>query len=195
MATQLPPRPDAREEPRERRWLPALAVLAVIIAVAGCAGWLADGSHPDPVRASGIDGIVRVTPSPGWGEAARSDEGTTHQVVLRSGTAGLAIVGIEGFDADAGALALHYVEHVLRPGFLLLAVGRHTGVPRRASESSRVEFSYVGVTRAHVTVEGVVTATVATTGDGVVFDGFVPEGDLPSALGDISSMITEAEIA
>lgn len=193
----LPPRPDEAASQRrvERRWIPAIAVASVILVLSAGAHMVGDrlaGVQGPPVV---VPGVVTVQPRPGWEVAERSDDGTTHQLVLRRGTAGLLVVGIEAFGGGPGDLAHDYTVEVLDQHLAQLRIGGDAGAVVLPSGLEAVRFGYVGVTGDGVTIEGVVTAVVAPSGNGVVFDGFSPQGDLASAAGDLFSMIDSAAVA
>ena len=58
-----------------------------------------------------------------------------------------------------------------------------------------VRFRYVGVVAdTGATVEGVVTCVVTPDGQGVVFDGWAPEGMLSFVDGDLETMVDQAVI-
>jgi hypothetical protein len=197
--TEPIPRPDEAPSQRrvERRWLPALGVVAVIALVTGGARAVADATAGPLQPATGVPGIVVVQPRPGWSEDldARVDDGGFHEVLLVRGTADLVLVGIDAYGGSPADLARDYVERVLRARFAQLSVGHVAGpVPLRSGVPA-VQFGYVGVTEDGVSVEGAVTAAVAgSRRDGVVFDGFAPEGDLAWAAGDIRTMVAGAEV-
>jgi hypothetical protein len=200
MRSEPAPRPDEAPAQRrvERRWLPVLAVVATIAFVTGGARAVADANAGPPQSPASVPGIVVVQPQPGWREDpdARTDDGAFHEVLLVRGTADLLLVGIEGYGRSAPDLARDYVERVLRARFAQLSVGRVAGPVALRSGVPAVQFGYVGVTEGGVSVEGVVTAAVAgSRRDGVVFDGFAPEGDLAWAAGDIRTMVVGAEVS
>ena len=191
-----PPRPDEASSQRrvERRWIPAIAVVLVMLS-------LTVGAHAIGARLAGqrqpltgMPGVLEVQPAPGWEVAERSDDGATHQLLLRRGTAGLLIVGIEAYGRGPEDLAHDYAEQVLDQHLAQLRIGGDAGAVMLPSGLEAVRFGYVGVTADGVTIEGVVTAVVSPSGTGVVFDGFAPEGDLVSAAGDLSSMIDSAGV-
>lgn len=192
----LPPRPDEAASLRrvERRWIPAIAVALVILSLAAGAHVVGDRLAGEQGPPAGVPGVVMVQPGPGWEVAQRSDDGPTHQLLLRRGTAGLLIAGIEAYGRGPGDLAHDYAVQVLDQHLAQLRIGGDAGAVKLPSGLEAVRFGYVGITADGVTIEGVVTAVVAPSGNGVIFDGFAPEGDLASAAGDLSSMIDSAEV-
>jgi hypothetical protein len=193
------PRPDEAPSQRraERRWLPVLGVVAVILLVSGGARTVADATAGPPQPPTGVPGTVIVQPRPGWSvdPGARVDDGSLHEVLLVRGTADLLLVGIDGYGGSASDLARDYVERVLGARFAQLSVGRVAGPVALHNGVPAVQFGYVGVTEGGVSVEGAVTIAIAGgSRDGVVFDGYAPEGDLAWAAGDIRAMVAGAEV-
>jgi hypothetical protein len=174
-----------------------LGVVATIAFVTGGARAVADATAGPLQPPASVPGIVVVQPRPGWSEdpEARVDDGSLHEVLLVRGTADLLLVGIDAYGGSASDLARDYVDRVLRARFAQLSVGEVAGPVALRSGVPALQFGYVGVTEGGVSVEGAVTAAVAGTGrDGIVFDGFAPEGDLAWAAGDIRAMVAGAEV-
>lgn len=194
LTTTQPPRPDEADPHRrpERRWLPATATLAVLVFVVGGARFVADAVAGPPGAPVVIDGVGSVQPAAGWMEARRDDGGSFHSVLLRRGTAGLFVMGIDGYEGSIQALADEYTEQVLREEFARLHLGDREEVVLRSGIPA-VRFGYIGVTPNDVTIEGVVTAVVGARG-GIAFDGFAPAGDLAWVVDDLRTMIDTAAV-
>lgn len=186
-----PPRPDEALAQRreERRWLPALAVLGVIVFVTGGSQVVGSAIVGPAGPAFDVGGIVTVMPEPGWGVVSVSEELETTQVLWRRGAAALLVVAIPRVDASAQDLARGYADDALSGRFAQLTIGDSD-----AEGSERVSFGYVGVTDDGIAVEGVVVVVVEAAGDGVVFDGFAPKGSLGAAIEDLRRMVASAEV-
>ena len=187
-----PPRPDEAAAQRrvERRWLPPLAVLAVIAFVT--AGSQLFGGGPGSTTAPAVDvgGVVTVTPEPGWEVVSTTQDGGVSQALLRRGAAGLLVVGVAAAVGSVEDLAREYAEDALRGRFAQLTMGQAA-----FDGPDRLRIGYVGITFDGIAVEGVVTVELAASGNGAVFDGFAPKGSLGSAVDDLRSMVESAEVA
>lgn len=197
-STRPPPRPDEAASRRrvERRWLPALGVVAAIVFLTCGARTVGDaiaGPSGPPVD---LSGVVRVQPRPGWELEGREDtqEGV-HRLLLRRGTAGLFILALEDYGGSPKDLAARYVDEALRSQLSQLAVEEPPEEVVLANGTPALRFGYQGVTDDGVPLEGVVTVVVAPSGDAVVFDGFAVVGDLAWAIDDVRAMVDGAVIA
>jgi hypothetical protein len=183
----FPPAPG-----RERKLLPALAVLAVLAAVVlggyATAGVLSSPAGP-PVD---VADLVRVRPLSGWELARRSDD--PPRARLTRGSANLDVLALP-FPGPSEALLRDYVGSVLEREGRQLSVSRIEIVLLASGlEGSRV--SYVGTFGGVPTpIEGEATAVVSASGIGVIFDGWAPAGLLQYAQGDVETMIERAEVA
>jgi hypothetical protein len=188
-----PVRPDeaAGQRVPERRWLPVIAVVAVIGVVAFGGGGAGSGESGPPVE---VGGIVHLQPASGWELVERSDGTRVHRVRLRQGNTLLDVYAVLGFGSSPEELGAEFQNEILSSRFDRLTIGA-AGDERLPSGLAAVVFGYVGVTSDGVSVEGAVTATVGTGGDGAVFDGFAPQGELAAGVGDLRSMIDGATVA
>lgn len=193
MATQQ--RPDLAEgQVRvERRWLPALAVVALILAVTGGARGAGEAIAGPPGPPTGFVGVVTVQPEAGWEQELLQEDGDFHELLLRSGTAGLYVAGLQGYADTSEGLANEYVEAVLDEQLEHLQIGDPEHVS--LGPLPAVRFGYLGQTPDGLAVEGVMTGVVSRSGNAVVFDGFAPEGDLAWAAQDIRTMIDGAVVS
>ncbi len=185
-----PPRPDEAPAQRraERRWLPALGVVAVILVVTGGAqvveGAIAGASEPVVVGQT-----VRVAPEPGWTVVSTSGASGVGQALLTRGSASLLILAVPPGSGPAQELARGYAD-ALDDRFTQLTIGEAA-----ADGAEAVRFGYVGITADGVAVEGVVAAFAdPVTGSGAIFDGFAPKGSLGAAIGDLRTMVETAEV-
>ena len=171
------------------RWIPVLAIVAVIAAVVGGGRLVGAPTNTagGPIDVGG--GAVRLTPLPGW--AAAEPHGATEAVLTRGGV-GLDVTAVPGFTGSPVDLATRYAQEVLGSRFDRLTVGEPaTGA--LASGIPTLRFGYVGIADG-VPIEGVATAAVGSRG-GAVFDTSAPTGDLAWAVSDLESMIRNAEVA
>jgi hypothetical protein len=138
-----------------------------------------------------VGGVVTVQPLTGWQVVNTAAVGGLPALRLTRGVGNLDVVAVVPYGGSARALADDYVDRVLSRQLSHLSVsGELTSVPLRDGLVGE-RFSYIGVTETGSSVEGEVTAVV--TGDnGVVFDGWAPEGLLTFVDGDIHTMIDRA---
>jgi hypothetical protein len=188
-----PARPDesASQLREERRWLPTI-VVAAVIAVLVFGGYVAAAALSEPAGPPvSVGGVVTVQPLTGWQVVNTSEVGGLPTLRLTRGVGNLDVVAVVPYDGSARALADDYVNRVLSHQLTHLSVsGDLTSVPLREGLVGE-RFSYIGVTQTGSSIEGEVTAVV-TTDDGVVFDGWAPQGLLTFVDGDIHTMIDRA---
>jgi hypothetical protein len=175
---------------RERRWVPVIAVIAVIALVDGGARIVGAASAQPAGPARDVGGAVRIQPLAGWG-ATEQQGGTTSELVLSRGGVTLDVIAIVGSNGTADEVAGRYVQEILRPRFDELTIGQ-PDASTLASGLPVIRFGYVGVASG-VPTEGVVTAAVAQA-TAAVFDAFAPKGDLAWAAPDLETMIRGAEV-
>jgi hypothetical protein len=180
---------SARPVRRERRWLPVLAVVAVIAFVDGGAklAGAAQDEAAGPTRVVGD--AVRIRPLSGWA-ASQPPGAPLPELVLTRGAVTLDVVEVPGA-TSADELAARYVQEVLRPRFEGLTLGQQDA-GTLASGLPALRFGYIGIADG-VSIEGVATVAVVTT-TGAVFDAFAPKGDLAWAASDLDTMIDGAEV-
>ena len=179
-------------ERHERVWLPTIIVASVIaILVFGGFAMAAVLSEPAGPPVS-VGDAVTVQPLTGWQVVNTADAGGLPAARLTRGGGNLDVVVPSSADTGARSLANEYVDRVLREQLSRLSVsGDLTTVPLGQSLTG-ARFSYVGVTDTGASIEGEVTVTVTPAGEGVVFDGWAPEGLLTFVDGDINTMIDRA---
>jgi hypothetical protein len=187
-----PPRPDAaaRTMRREHRWLPTLAVAAIIVAVVLGGYVTADELSPPASQIRTVAGAVTVVPASGWSfvEDLGAPGGAGARFTRGAGTfdvfAGRAAGG------DAAALARTYVVGSLEAGATgPLTVSPDLRAVQLGGGITGARLSYVGVfDQSGVPIEGEVTAAIAPSGAGVVFDGWAPQGQLQFVLDDVHAM-------
>ena len=189
-----PSRPDEASSQRrpERRWLPVLAVIAVISLITGAGDLVAGGLAGSPGPTVDVGPAVQLHPARGWETEVRHEDGDLHAVLLARGTVVLAVVATPARGVEPGDLLAEYEAGLLSEGFADLTVGEPEmgtlgGLPA-------VRVGYVGTTTGGAAVEGFVVAVVSATGQGVVFDAAAPSGDLAAAVDDLAAMIEDADV-
>lgn len=180
---------------RERTWLPTLAVLGVILVVV-LGGYVTAAALSEPAGPPvSVGGIVTVQPLSGWEVATQASVGGLPFARLTRGNGNLDVVAVPGYRGSASALADEYVIRVLQEQLTRLQVSDDPETVALGSGLVGERFSYVGVTDTGSSIEGEVTAVVTPAGDGVVFDGWAPEGLLAFVDGDVHTMTDRAVFA
>ena len=178
---------------RERRWLPAVAVAAVIAAVVSGGYLTADALGEVEGGAVTIDGGIVVTPLPGWELAERFPD--PPGVRLTNGNTSLDVATIP-FSGSTDELLASYVDGGLGPAarqFHVSGEFERVTLPPGLTGS---RIAYVGrFGDVGASIEGEVTAVVSPSGRGVAFDGWAPAGQLEFGLDEVDTMIENAEIA
>lgn len=189
-----PSRPDEASSQRrpERRWLPVLAVIAVISLITGAGDLVAGGLAGPPGAAVDVGPAVRLHPAPGWETEVRHEAGDLHAVLLARGTVVLAVVAAPAGGVEAGDLLAAYEADLLSEGFAALTVGEPETATLGGLPAARA--GYVGTTTGGAAIEGFLLAVVSEAGQGVVFDAAAPSGDLAAAVDDLVAMIQDAEV-
>ncbi|MBI2237945.1 MAG: hypothetical protein HYU54_05385 [Actinobacteria bacterium] len=188
-----PSSPRLPAGPPERRWLPSLGVLAVILAVV-FGGYVTAAALSTPAGPPvSVGGVVRVSPLSGWAPAARFDN--PPGIRLTRGSGNLDLLAALPFSGTALDLSHEYVDRVLTPNAERLSVSRQVEEVRLRSGLTGIRVFYVGAFGRQTPIEGEVTAVVSPSGVGIVFDGWAPGGRLQYVVGDIRLMIESAEIA
>jgi len=141
-----------------------------------------------------VGGLVAVQPLSGWRVASSGTVGGFPVGRITRGSGTLDVVVVPGVGGDPRTLAGAYAGRVLGQQLShLSASSALTDVS--VGGQPGVRFHYVGVTDAGASIEGEVTAVVTPSGDGVVFDGWAPEGLLGFVDGALHTMIDRARFA
>ena len=187
--------PEARREPATpaRRFAPAAAVLiAVLVSVFGgyaVAALLIEPAGP-PVS---VGGVVRVQPLSGWEFAGRYAVAGMPAARITRGNGNLDVLVTLADAPDE--LAHRYVDEVLKPSAPRLEISGELERVQVGGAASGARFAYVGVfDRGGSPIEGEVTVLVSSTGHGVIFDAWAPEGLLQYVRGDVETMQARAEL-
>jgi hypothetical protein len=178
---------------RERRWVPTIAVFALILGVVS-GGHVASGAleeaHPSVVV---VGDAVEVTPLPGWELAERFEDPTG--IRLTSGSASLDVAELP-FDGTDVELLREYVDDVLAPQADQLRMSEGIESVPFANGLTGARIAYVGsFGDVQTPVEGEITTVVSPLGTGVVFDAWAPAAQLQMSLDDMHTMIETTEIA
>ena len=187
--------PEARREPASpaRRFAPAAAILiAVLVTVFGgyaVAALLIEPAGP-PVS---VGGVVRVQPLSGWEFAGRYAVAGMPAARITRGNGNLDVLVTTAGAPDE--LAHRYVEEVLKPSAPRLEISGELEPVQVGGAASGARFAYVGgFDRGGSPIEGEVTVLVSSTGHGVIFDAWAPEGLLQYVRGDVETMEVRAEL-
>ena len=193
MSGEADPVPLPAPPLRPRRWIPVVALAAVLAAVVSGGYLTSDALGVIRGGAVEVTASVRVTPFPGWELAGRSTD--PDRVRLTSGSTSLDVVAFpfDGTDVD---LLRWYVQNVLEPDAEQFRVSEEVERVRLASGLTGSRIAYVGLFGdVQAPIEGEVTAVVSPSGEGVIFDGWAPAGQLQFEIDEIDAMVERAEIA
>jgi hypothetical protein len=187
---EVPPLPAAPL--RERRWIPVLAVAAVLVGVVAGGYVLADALGESAGSTTSVSASVSVTPLPGWELAERFGDPPGARFTRGNASLDVASIPFAGTDEE---LLTSYIEEILQPDAEQLRVAETAETVTLAGGLSGVRIAYVGLFGdVQSPIEGEVTATVSPSGAGVVFDGWAPSGQLQYSIDDIHTMIQTSEI-
>ena len=197
--TRDPPlRPDlipAASRPY-RRWLPPLVVAGVILALT-FGGWAVAATLERPAGPPvGFPGVATVQPPSGWQDAGAHRSAQPPYERLTRGGGNLDVAVVAPYVQPARSLAEDFINSVLLGRFSQLSVSRSLGPVTLDNGMPGLRFTYVAVTLdTSQSIEGEVTVIVTPSGNGVVFDGWAPEGLLTFVRGDIHTMIFRALVS
>ncbi|HEY3213886.1 MAG TPA: hypothetical protein VGL16_11865 [Actinomycetota bacterium] len=178
---------------RQRRWIPVIALAAVLAAVTSGGYLTSDALGEVRGGAVAVGTSVRVTPFPGWELAGRSTD--PDRIRLTSGSTSLDVAAFPFNGTDVDLLG-RYVDNILEPDAEQFRVSEAVEPVRLASGLTGSRIAYVGLFGdVQAPIEGEVTAVVSPTGQGVIFNGWAPAGQLQFEIDEIDAMIERAEIA
>ena len=193
MSAGAEPAPLPAPPLRQRRWIPVIALAAVLAAVTSGGYLTSDALGEIRGGAVAVGTSVSVTPFPGWELAGRSTD--PDRIRLTSGSTSLDVAAFpfDGTDVD---LLGWYVDNILEPDAEQFRVSEAVEPVRLASGLTGSRIAYVGLFGdVQAPIEGEVTAVVSPTGQGVIFNGWAPAGQLQFEIDEIDAMIERAEIA
>jgi hypothetical protein len=205
-SSDVPARPDARAGAarRVRTWLPT-GLVSLVMSVTVLGGFVVGETLPQPdVTPVVLGGVLTVRPLPGW-EVVRRDEiavpapsgGSLAAAFaqLTRGSGALDVVALPGIGGEALQLADLYAGEVLSGQLERLALSDRVDRIVLRSGLEAVRFGYIGSERrSGAAVEGSVTAVVAPSGSGAVFDGWAFEGQLELIAEELVAMIERAQL-
>lgn len=176
-----------------RRVASAAAVLIAVLATV-FGGYAVAALLIEPAGAPvSVADEVRVQPLTGWAFAGRYAVAGMPAARITRGNGNLDILG-----AAAGVpeeLANMYVQQVLKPSAPRLEISGDLERVQLGGAAAGARFAYVGVfDRGGAPIEGEVTVLVSSTGHGVIFDAWAPEGLLQYIRGDVDTMQAHAEL-
>ena len=199
MTDTTPVRASHREQGErhrlERRWLPMLAVLAVM-AVATLGGFVVAAALSKPAGPPvGFPGLVQVQPLSGWEPASPDFLDGRSFVRLTRGSGTLLVLDWGASPSDPRILARTVVDEALTPSFAQVTVSQRLSSVVLADGTPGARFTFVGTdAESGGSVEGEITAAVGLSGRAVVFVGLAPEGLLAFVDGDLHTMVDQAEV-
>lgn len=191
-ADEVPFRPDEApaQRVRERRWIPTLIVVALVVVVAQGARTVAGVTAGPTLPAVTVGSAVTVQPRPGWDlESASANPPAAR---FHRGPVLLDVFVYPPTGPGPAAVAASYVEQALRPSLAQVTVGE-AAATTLAGGVPAVRFGYVGITHDGVPLEGVVIAASGTSAS-VVFDAYAPHGELATVADDVRAMIDGAVV-
>jgi hypothetical protein len=178
---------------RQHRWI-TVVVLAAVLAAVTSGGYLTSDALGEIQGAAATVGTsVRVTPLPGWQLAGSSTD--PDRIRLTSGSTSLDVAAFP-FDGTEIDLLGRYVDNILEPDAEQFRVSEEVEPVRLASGLAGSRIAYVGLFgEVQAPIEGEVTAVVSPSGEGVMFNGWAPAGQLQFEIDEIDEMIERARIA
>ena len=192
MSASVEPVPLPAPPLRQRRWVPVLVVAVLLVGIVSGGYVAADALGGVGGETVVVSSSVTVTALPGW-ELADRFEGPTG-IRLTKGGASLDVASLP-FTGSSEGLVAAYVENVLEPGAEQFRVSETVEGVVLDSGQVGARITYVGLFGdVQAPIEGEVTAVVTPDGLGVIFDGWVPSGQLQFAIDDIRTMIRRAEV-
>ena len=193
MSAVIDPVPLPAPPLRQRRWIPVVTLAAVLAAMTTGGYLTSDALGETRGGAVAVRTSVRITLFPGWELARRWTD--PDRIRLTSGSTSLDVAALpfDGTDVD---LLGRYVDEVLEPEAEQFRVSEELEPVRLASGLTGSRIAYVGLFGdVQAPIEGEVTAAVSPSGEGVIFDGWAPAGQLQFEIDEIDAMIDRAEIA
>jgi hypothetical protein len=178
---------------RQHRWIPVVVLAAVLAAVTSGGYLTSDALGEIQGAAATVGTSVRVTPLPGWQLAGSSTD--PDRIRLTSGSTSLDVAAFP-FDGTEIDLLGRYVDNILEPDAEQFRVSEEVEPVRLASGLAGSRIAYVGLFgEVQAPIEGEVTAVVSPSGQGVMFNGWAPAGQLQFEIDEIDEMIERARIA
>ncbi len=192
--------------PKERKWLPTLSVLVVVVvvslgglvAVGETQGTLAQtdlGTDPggEPRKPVVVLGSVTITPLRGWEEAERFEK--PEGVRLTKGVATLDAVGLP-FQGTPEDLFEAYVSDVLTSEASQLQSAKQLEIVHLDVGFTAVRGFYFGVFgERNAQIEGELTTVLIPEGIGIVLDGWAETGSYQFLRHEVNQMIQRMQVS
>lgn len=187
-----------------RRWLPTVLV-TLVMSVTVLGGFVVAETLPAPeVQPVALANVLRLRPLPGW-EMVRREQATVplprggvitgEFAQLTRGSGALDLLALPGVGGDALELADLYATAVLTSQLERLAVSGLVERITLPTGMAAVRFGYIGSQpQTGAALEGSVTVVVAPSGNGAVFDGWAPQGQLELISEELVAMIARTEV-
>ena len=205
-SSEVPVRPDAPAGAFRpaRRWLPT-ALVTLVMSVTVLGGFVVAETLPAPeVRPVSLGEVLTLRPLPGW-EVVRREQATVplppggvisgEFAQLTRGSGALDLLALPEVGGDALELADLYATAVLTSQLERLSVSSQVERITLPTGMEAVRFGYIGSQpQTGAALEGSVTAVVAPSGNGAVFDGWAPQGQLELISEELVAMIARAEV-
>lgn len=172
-----------------------MVVCVIVATVLG--GYVVAAALSEPTGAPvDVAGIVQVQPLSGWALAGQGTVAGVPLAQITRGSGNLVTTALASRGGNAERLAADYARIILDPRCSQLSMSRRLDDVLLRSGLRGVRFAYVGVIAdTGASIEGEVTAVIAPSGNGVVFDGWAPAGVLSFVRPDIDTMVARAEIS
>lgn len=202
----VPVRPDAPAGASRpaRRWLPTVLV-TLVMSMTVLGGFVVAETLPAPeVQPVALANVLRLRPLPGW-EVVRREQATVplapggvitgEFAQLTRGSGALDLLALQGVGGGALELADLYATAVLASQLERLSVSGQVERITLPTGMVAVRFGYIGSQpQTGAALEGSVTVVVAPSGNGAVFDGWAPQGQLELISEELVAMIARAEV-
>ena len=151
-----------------------------------------------------LAGVLTLRPLPGW-EVVRREQATVplpsggvisgEFAQLTRGSGVLDLLALQGVGGGALELANLYAGEVLTSQLERLSVSDRVERITLPTGLEAVRFGYIGSQpQTGAALEGSVTAVVAPSGNGVVFDGWASQGQLELISEELDVMIARADV-
>ena len=205
-SSDVPVRPDAPAGASRpaRRWLPTV-LITVVMSVTVLGGFVVAETLPAPeVRPVSLGEVITLRPLPGW-EVVRREQATVplpsggvisgEFAQLTRGSGALDLLALPDVGGDELELADLYATAVLTSQLERLSVSGQVERITLPTGLVAVRFGYIGSQpQTGAALEGSVTVVVAPSGNGAVFDGWAPQGQLELVSEELVAMIARAEV-
>jgi hypothetical protein len=180
-------------------------LVTLVMSVTVLGGFVVAETLPAPVvRPVALANVLRLRPLPGW-EVVRREQATVplprggvvtgEFAQLTRGSGALDLLALPGVGGDALELADLYATAILTSQLERLAISDRVERITLSTGMEAVRFGYIGSQpQTGAALEGSVTVVVAPSGNGAVFDGWAPQGQLELISEELVTMIERTEV-